>query len=246
MHFLKSISTSIPGTAEEKRGFQFFLRNTAIELSGYYDRSFWEYLLLQASSVEPSLRHAVIAIGSLHEDFKNRRLEYSPPNSGFAITQYTKAIAHLRKSLATGQSQSLSALMSCILFVCFDSIRGHFTTAMVHLQSGLRILRSLRGRSTADDHIIENTICPMFNRLCVQAILYIDTRDSPHRQSFAAELSKAGLNGESNMPESFESLEEARNCLMQASDGLFRMFYMCDGELPYCYQPIESFGMYDK
>lgn len=136
------VPTTIPGTAEEKRGFSYFLHNTAAELSGYYDSSFWESLLLQASTAEPALRHAVIAIGALHESFANKLLDYSPDSieRGFSINQYTKAIGHLRRSLAAGNQQPLTALMSCILFVCFDSIRGHLESAMV----GPRFLRTDR------------------------------------------------------------------------------------------------------
>jgi hypothetical protein len=237
------ISIHIPGNPEEKRGFQYFLKNTAVELSGYYDESFsfWGHLLLQASSSEPSLRHAVIAIGSLHEDFSKKILKYSS-GSQFANKQYTKAISALRRSLSTGTHAPLTALMSCILFVCFDSLRGHFTGAMVHLQSGLRILRDLRERG-AVDKMIEDTIVPIFMRLSLQSILYIDTRGNGDRQAFATELMLCRQ--DQGVPECFESLEEARNCMNQAADGLFRMLYMCDGELPCCFQPIEAFELYD-
>jgi hypothetical protein len=112
---------------EEKRGFHFFLQNTAAELSGYYDSSFWESLILSASAQEPSLRHAVIAIGALHEDFSQKRLTSSTPSpdeleTDFALNQYTKATSALRRSLSSGKQEPLTALMSCILFVCFDSL----------------------------------------------------------------------------------------------------------------------------
>lgn len=132
---VQRVSTCIPGSTEEKRGFSYFLHNTAPELSGYHDSSFWEKLLLQVATAEPALRHAVIGMGSLHEAFANKRLGYSADTieRGFAISQYTKAIGHLRRSLARGTQQSLTALMSCIIFTCFDSIRGHFASAMVSL-----------------------------------------------------------------------------------------------------------------
>lgn len=178
---LQKLAVLIPGNTREKRGFHYFIKNAAAELSGYYDNGFWEYLLLQVSQSESSLRHAVVALGTLHEDFINKKPLYSPENSGFAINQYTKAIGHLRKSLATGKQATLTALMSCILFVCFDSIRGLFSAAMVHLQSGLRILRSLKGASTEEDKIIKNVISPMFVRLACQCILYVDTREKNER-----------------------------------------------------------------
>jgi hypothetical protein len=131
---VQRLSTHLPGSAIEKRGLQFFIRNTAEELSGYFDKGFWEYLLPQALSAEPALRHGVVAIGSLHEDFKNRKLTYSSESTGLATDQYAKAIGQLRRSLSTGKQNSVTALMACILFICFDSIRGHFSAAMIHLQ----------------------------------------------------------------------------------------------------------------
>ena len=133
---VQRLSTSIPGSTEERRSFSYYLNNTASEFSGYYDSTFWKQLLLQAAMGEPALRHAVIGIGSLHESFANKRLDYSPDaiERGFAINQYSKAIGHLRRSLSTGVQEPLTALMSCILFVCFDSIRGHFESALVRIQ----------------------------------------------------------------------------------------------------------------
>lgn len=229
LDLIQRISTHIPGNTEEKRGFHYFLQNTASELSGYYDSSFWESLILAASAQEPSLRHAVIAIGALHEDFSQKRLAYSPSSpdeygTEFALGQYSKAIGALRRSLSSGKQEPLTALMSCILFVCFDSLRGWFESAMVHLQSGLRILRDMRMRAAKDDHIIEDNIAPLFMRLSIQSIIYVDTRSTPDRKAFAREL-MAVSSREIIIPEQFESLEEARNGLNQAADGLFRMFY---------------------
>lgn len=140
--------TSIPGSTEERRGFSYYLTKTVPEFSGYYDSSFWGRLLLQAAMKEPALRHAVIGIGSLHEAFANRRLDYSPEKieRGFAINQYTKAIGYLRKSLSSRTQEPLTALMSCILFVCFDSIRGHFESALVRIRYLLKLISNTSHR----------------------------------------------------------------------------------------------------
>lgn len=67
------IPFSIPGTSTEKRSFQYFIANTAAELSGYFNEDFWSGLLLKASLGNnegvAALRHAIIGIGALHEDF---------------------------------------------------------------------------------------------------------------------------------------------------------------------------------
>ena len=179
----------------------------------------------------------MIAIGSLHEEFTNKRLDFSPgledPGSGFAISQYTKAISHLRRSLSAGKQAPLTALMSCILFVCFDSLRGYFDSAMVHLQSGLKILRDMKTKSQEDDDIVENNLSPLFMRLSIQSILYIDTRDTGMKKQFARQLVNVRVAEEPEIPDTFESLEEARSALNRAADGLFRMFYLCDGKFSF-------------
>ncbi|KFY23148.1 hypothetical protein V493_06049 [Pseudogymnoascus sp. VKM F-4281 (FW-2241)] len=243
------ISVHIPGNAEERRGFDFFLRNTAAELSGYYDSSFWEKLILAASAQKPSLRHAVIALGSLHENFSRKRLVPSTPSAEdqktqFGLNQYAKAMGALRRSLSSGKEEPLTALMSCILFVCFDSLRGWFESAMVHLESGLRILRDMR-RSSTGNHIIEDNIAPLFMRLSIQATIYVETRSTHDKTAFARKLMDVP-GKEIVISEEFESLEEARNALDQAADGLFRAFYMWDEDLPIALQPIESLAIFDK
>ncbi|MCJ1437153.1 hypothetical protein MMC27_006538 [Xylographa pallens] len=249
MDLIQRISVHIPGNAEEKRGFDFFLRYTAAELSGYYDSSFWEKLILAASAQKPSLRHAIIAIGALHEDFSRKRLAPLTPSAEdqktqFALSQYAKAMGALRRSLSSGKEELFTALMSCILFVCFDSLRGWFESAMVHLQSGLRILRDLR-RSSKGNHIIEDNILPLFTRLSIQSIIYVDTKSTYDQTGFARQL--IDVSGEEiTISEEFKSLEEARNALNQAANGLFRVFYMCDGDLPVVLQPIESLAVFNK
>ncbi len=230
---IQRLSIHAPGNVREKRGFQYFATQTASELTGFYDPTFWEQLILQASSVDPSLRHAVIAIGALHEEFTNRRLSYykdgDKQGEVFAINQYTKAIGHLRRSLSSGKQAPLTALMSCILFICFDSLRGFFDSAMVHLQSGLKILRDIRGRCDDENHLILTQISPLFKRLSLQAILYIDTRTTAERRALVADL--ADVSGkEDEIPEQFESLAQARHAMNETVDGLFRGFYLCDGK----------------
>ncbi|KAH8648211.1 hypothetical protein BGZ60DRAFT_390695 [Tricladium varicosporioides] len=246
---IQRISVYVPGNAGEKRGFDFFLRNTAAELSGYYDSSFWEKLILAASVQKPSLRHAVIALGALHEDFSRTRLVPSIPSvedqkPQFALNQYTKAMGALRRSLSSGKEEPLTALMSCILFVCFDSLRGRFESAMVHLQSGLKILRDMR-RSSTGNHIIEDNIAPLFMRLSIQSIIYVETKSTHDKTAFARELMDV-LGKEIVISEEFENLEEARNALNQAANGLIRAFYMWDVGLPVALQPTESHSIFDK
>ena len=239
---------NMPGTPEEKRGFSFFLQKTAPELSGYFTTEFWGQLIVQASIAEPSLRHALIALGSLHEDFTNKRLTYSPGDHAFAIGQHNQAIGHLRKLLARGDYAPVTALLSCLLFVCCDSIRGAFSSAMVHLQSGMKIMRDIRNRVTPcgpeDEYMIENTIAPIFVRLTSQAILYMDARATTDRAAYSADLQMIKKD-DILIPESFDTLETARLALEMNVEEVFRFVLMCDGQKRWSDQPPEAWELRD-
>ncbi|KAG9244158.1 hypothetical protein BJ878DRAFT_567806 [Calycina marina] len=247
----KTISTiqrafaHLPGTVEEKRSFSYFIQNTVPELSGYFETGFWESLIVQASTSEPSLRHALIAIGSLHEDFVAQRQMYQTKEESLAVAQYAKAIRYLRKSLALERTTPLTALLACILFVCFDSLRGNFSAAVLHLQSGLRIIKDARicaTCSSADEKIIEQTISPLFIRISLQAILYLDTRDTDERQAFSTEMMSI-KNDDFLIPLCFERLEDARLAMEQTTEELFRMLYLCDGNVNWSAQSLETWAL---
>ena len=58
------------GTDKERRCFDFFLNRTAPQLSGFWDSDFWGCLILQATHHQSAIRHAVLALGALHERFE--------------------------------------------------------------------------------------------------------------------------------------------------------------------------------
>jgi hypothetical protein len=226
---LQRLITRLPGNPQERRGFHYFIKETTPDLNGFFTSGFWEHLILQASHIEPALRHTIVAIGAIHEDFTQNRLgKKSEPVIGgglpFAVKQYTKAIGHLRRSLATGNEAPLTALMSCILFVCFDCLRGYYHTAMVHLKSGMNILQDMRAQNKSDP-LIEDIIAPLFVRLNIQSILYVDTSLPDQRKAYGRTLLSL-TNASATIPDMFDSLDQAR-CIMNAcADGLFRGSYM--------------------
>ncbi len=87
-------------------------------LSGIFDPTFWTRLVLQATHHEPTIRHAVIALGALHESSKVGSREEP---SVFAMQQYGKAIRCLVKPIQEKQKQAADvALITCVLFVSFE------------------------------------------------------------------------------------------------------------------------------
>lgn len=122
---IPSLVSGVRGTYEERRCFDFFLNRTAPQLSGYWDSDFWDCLITRATHHQPAIRHAVLALGSLHERFEaGDRSVLSPiwgkGEGGFALKQYNQAIQQLVKPASQGQQSVDVCLVACLLFACFE------------------------------------------------------------------------------------------------------------------------------
>ena len=116
------------GGGEERRCLDFFLKRTAIQLSGFWGSGFWDCLIIRATHHEPAIRHAVLALGSLHERFEAGDRSVLNPvwdktEGGFALKQYNQAIQHLIKPTGEGQRAIDVCLIACMLFACFEVSR---------------------------------------------------------------------------------------------------------------------------
>ena len=116
------------GSDEERRCFDFFLNRTASQLSGFWDSDFWDCLILRATHHQPAIRHAVLALGSLHERFEAGDSSVLNPiwdkrEGGFALKQYNHAIQHLIRPASEGQQAVDVCLIACLLFACFEVSR---------------------------------------------------------------------------------------------------------------------------
>ena len=113
------------GTGQERRCFNFFRTRTAPHLAGFFDTSFWENLLPRATFYEPVLRHAMLALSSLHERFESRdgiihKTVWSTSEGGFALQQYNQAIRQITKPGDQRPHTVDVCLIACMLFACFE------------------------------------------------------------------------------------------------------------------------------
>ncbi|APA14856.1 hypothetical protein SS1G_06907 [Sclerotinia sclerotiorum 1980 UF-70] len=145
-------SISLEATEDEGRYFRYFCDQTAYQLPGYFDPTFWKHIILQESHNVTPIRHAVIAIGAL-----NKAIEEAPrPNlkvnviqdinkkhHEFAVLQHLKAIQALSQYISSSNGPQLrTALMACLLFVCFETIQGSYASSVQQTYGGLKLLRS--------------------------------------------------------------------------------------------------------
>jgi hypothetical protein len=115
------------GTKQEQKAFYFFQQETVPQVCGFYHSEFWHRAVLQACHHSPAIRHAAIALGSLHERYDSGDPSILKPHTdteagGFALKQYNKAIRLLLEPLAgsKGQQNVDVALITCVLFICFE------------------------------------------------------------------------------------------------------------------------------
>ncbi|KFX92860.1 hypothetical protein V490_05138 [Pseudogymnoascus sp. VKM F-3557] len=186
------------GTPEECRFLDFFLCRTAPALSGAFDTSFWSSLLLQLSRSEPAIRHALLAVGSLHAQYEtssDARPENRLISHPFTLQQYNQAIRSLKNKLSHGQESVEVTLMCCILFICLECLRNNRELAVNHLQNGLNILGSARTKETDcrtvkssffGSDFVEQNLYQIFSRLLAQLTLF----GMPVSDASAIELSK--------------------------------------------------------
>lgn len=233
---LHRLSVDLAGEQEERRAFHFFRSNSVRALQGYFDSEFWSRLVLQASHTEPTIRHAVIALGSLHETTQNKDSAMLKMGKGcdkFALQQCNKAIANLTQQFcARGERPIEVLLMSCALFVCFEALQGNYESALTHMESGVRVYRNWQAEngssgsriSSGGCRIIDKEITQIFPRLNLQILMF------PDRHLLGKEFYTANVNPLIDPPpESFSCLREARdrldNCMSYVFESIIVAYF---------------------
>ncbi len=209
---------------DEKRSFHFFQHVTAPSLSGDLDGVFWRVLVLQICHKDPAVRHAVLAVSSLHEALLQGAIapgvEGASPRQSFALQQYNKAIACLLDQMNDPIGRPMGPLLTCILFVCIEFMQDKERESLIHLEQGRHILSRLDRRADSRDpeiDVIKQHLVPMYTRLSMTSFLFGGT-PVPIPQS---------LKTVKEIPAVFESLQEMRHVLHDFIDRVLRFIQRC-------------------
>jgi hypothetical protein len=134
----RSVSPYPETDPREIRALEYFKLVTASELAGEFSADLWTKHILRIAYYQPSIHHALVALGSAHEEFAKS------PGSDFpeyASLQYGKAIRNVINLDAVSSSHGIeTALVTCALFSSLESLRGHYLSSVSHLTSGLNVL----------------------------------------------------------------------------------------------------------
>lgn len=131
--------------------------------------------MLQISQKEPAVRHAVLAVSSLHEGlgaaFSDGALSH--PQQSFALQQYNKAISRLLEQMNNPLTKPLASLLTCVLFVCIEYMQGKDKESLIHLEQGRQLLTRINQRSNDPDmECIVRHIVPLYTRLSLTSFLF--------------------------------------------------------------------------
>lgn len=200
---------------EEQRAFWFFQNCTASCISGDFDAEFWRVIVLQISQNEPAVRHAVLAVSSLHEGlgagFSDGALSH--PQQSFALQQYNKAISRLLEQMNNSLTKPLASLLTCVMFVCIEYMQGKDKESLIHLEQGRQLLTRIDQRSNDPDmEYIVRHIVPLYTRLSLTSFLF---GGSPVRIPDA-------LKPQRDIPAIFDSFDSMRHSLHDFMEQAFQ------------------------
>lgn len=200
-HQASGLPLAVPmlsGLGDSIHYLEFYHKYARPSLSSDFDKEFWSQTSLQMAQSEPAVRHALVALGYLH---KTQSGSLKHARSSFAINHehktlllyYNKAVRCLVDRMVESSYSPEIGLVTCVLFICIEFMRGNYETAFVHLSSGLNIItewrkRQLNGLSnvprlspsfsantsnrSGSSTIIEDKLIPIFIRAITAALLY--------------------------------------------------------------------------
>ncbi|KAH6701280.1 hypothetical protein BKA61DRAFT_620453 [Leptodontidium sp. MPI-SDFR-AT-0119] len=210
--------------------FKIFQTETAADLSGVFKSSFWDHILVQESSHQSFVRHAIIGIAALNQSAKSSHLAQFATGSSkevwqaeatkqkeYALEQYGKSIKGMRTIQTTCDAYFRKILISSLLVFVFETIHVQPDSAFWHALIGDRMLcnwareqwsrRDSRRRGIASpaSNVIEDEILLTFCRFDTQILSFVDTRGP---QTHANGMREGSITIQ-EMPVAFSDLAEA-------------------------------------
>ena len=203
----------------ELRALEFWSQKTVPILTTFASVShFWRNTIIQASLSSDAIRSAIIAAASLQEVVQHRITDqFSSTPSRLYTKHYAKAINTLTQ--AERALDPAVVLITCLIFLVCENLRNINSTALIHIDSGLKVLREYKRTSqrstissTADSvqDIVSNYLEPIFARLEGQKVLL----PNDHASTQPKDFQRYDLNWSTPViPSTFVDLFSARDAL---------------------------------
>ena len=173
----------LPSTGHrERRAFEYYFQHAAQHLAGGLNVDFWTGVVPQICRSEPAVWDGIIAISTLFEypdqclDFTLLRKASTERNAlntsqQDALAWYSRSISSIHSQIERGSADPYVALVSCVLFICIETLQGRIEEALQLFEQGVRLIFDLRvqiglgGVSATKAALLEDTIIPLFLRM---------------------------------------------------------------------------------
>lgn len=152
------------------RAFDYYRSQSAPVLSNIMDSEFWGGLVMRLSVTEPIVRHAVLAMSSLHEHLSTNRQHSTGVGPAFVYSEYSKSISALRKWKSS--DGPTIPLLACVLYTCLEFLLDNENAARMHILQGRQLLGSIDDDSSPAMEMVKRDLVPMYTRLGLAAFLY--------------------------------------------------------------------------
>lgn len=173
---------------DEYRYFDVFCTRTSVEILPSHDIGSTRQLLLQSCYTNPSIRHAIIAIGALDKTSSITRdfgkLSFNDPDwtahankhHQNALKQYATAITHMSTALSDQRVDLQTALLTCLLVICFEAWNGDLKLAVNQILVGVNLILEWKAKNGGirnaelipKTSIVEMDLIQIFCRLAIQ------------------------------------------------------------------------------
>ena len=128
-------------------------------------------LVLQASHCDEAIRSAVIALGSMGERLSINNIltldnEQANACHDFAHAQYCIALKRLRERISNDSEGTTNlAIILCFLFTVFEFLQGNDAGSLIHLRSGLNIIKRDYGSLAMGLRTVSSVLDPLRHEL---------------------------------------------------------------------------------
>jgi len=144
---------SSPAAAEldmhARRALDFFQHQTALQLDKPFSIDLCSQWLSRLMHHEPAIKHGVIAVASLHENFmRPSGAEAKEERKILALHHYGKSINEVvQLNKKASESASTTTLITCLLYCLAESLQGHLHSSWKHIVAGIQLLAEVEAAS---------------------------------------------------------------------------------------------------
>ena len=164
----------------ERRSFAYYFQQAAPSVGGGLDVTFWSTIVPQVCRSEPAVWDATIAIGALFESpepcsntasIRRGYFRYPNQNHQNALSWYSRSVSAIRQQIERGRLNMFVGLISCLLFICIESLQGGVEEASQLYTQGVRLVIAFRAQIAAEvvppanASFLDDFIVPIFLRL---------------------------------------------------------------------------------